>query len=112
VIEDVTKKSLILLAAGSVPALYFGLSSVLGIWIAGAACWLSFVFISKSWRKTATFASAFANYVLRFLFYGIVIGLSLKEGIPVLSLLAGVSLQKLSVFWAGMSGKGGEDDND
>lgn len=89
--------SLVLGVLGSVPALYFGAKATLGFWTGIFMCLAGLKLIELGCRRPRSQAGGFVDYSVRYALYGLVIYVSLKHGIPALSLVAGIMLQKLAV---------------
>ncbi|WP_294731923.1 hypothetical protein [uncultured Faecalibaculum sp.] len=98
--------SLVLGTAGSLIALCWGLRAFCGVWCGVFMC-LAGLSMIQSWacRNTFTKMSGFKNYAGRYIFYGLVIAACLWLQVPVLSLMAGIALQKAALVIYPLLGK-------
>lgn len=106
----VTWLSLLFAAAAGLIALFWGPRALFGVWAGDLMC-LAGYFMIRAWvrRGTLTKASGFGNYALRYCMYGLVTAACLWQDVPVLSLVAGIALQKAAVVVCPLTGKEGVD---
>ena len=102
----ISRISLVLGAAGSLAALFWGLKAVCGVW-AGLFMCLAGLAMIQTWAVRGTFTkmSGFKSYAGRYIFCGLVIAACLWLGVPVLSLVAGIALQKAALVIYPLLGK-------
>lgn len=96
--RQIANLSLILGVLACVPALFFGPEAALGIWTGVFMCLGGLKMIQVSCHRPMSRSGGFINYSIRYAYYGLVIYACFVCKVPVLALLAGVSLQKLAVM--------------
>lgn len=104
----VTRWTLLLGGAGSALALLAGWKAAAGVAVSAAMCLAGFYMIARWSAGPLSRNGGIANYCLRYVFYGAVLFVSLRAGLPVFSLPAGIFLQKGAVVLASCNGKEAE----
>lgn len=104
--DAVARISLILGIPASLAALYWGPKAAAGIWAGILMCLAGLSMIQSYVRRgTLTKMSGFTSYAGRYIFYGLVIAACLWLQVPVLSLVAGIALQKSALVICPLLGK-------
>lgn len=103
---SILRLSLLLGAVCSLAALFWGIRAFLGVWAGDLMCLAGFMMI-RAWCFRGSFSkvSGFKSQTLRYCFYGLVIALCLWQQVPVLSLVAGIAVQKAAIVICPLLGK-------